>query len=51
MVVVVKKNPYKTQFNNLQNWLKSLGVSIHTSEGENSIVLGLVGDATRSILI
>ncbi|NLK46753.1 MAG: 3-deoxy-7-phosphoheptulonate synthase [Treponema sp.] len=46
MVVVVKKNPDKTQFNNLQNWLKSLGVSIHTSEGENSIVLGLVGDTT-----
>ncbi|MBO7486005.1 MAG: hypothetical protein J6Y75_02230, partial [Spirochaetaceae bacterium] len=34
MVVVVKKNPDKEQFENLTNWLKSLGVTLHISEGE-----------------
>ncbi len=46
MVVVLKKSPDKEQLNNLKNWLNSLGVSIHESEGENSLVLGLVGDTT-----
>lgn len=46
MVVAVKKSPDKAQLENLTNWLKSLGVSIHVSEGENSLVLGLVGDTS-----
>ena len=46
MVVVVKKDHDQTQFDNLTKWLTSLGVKIHTSEGENSIVLGLVGDTS-----
>lgn len=46
MVVVVKKSSDEAQFKNLKNWLESLGVKIHFSEGENSIVLGLVGDTT-----
>ena len=46
MEVVLKKLPDKEQLNNLKNWLNSLGVSIHESEGENSLVLGLVGDTT-----
>lgn len=46
MVVVLKKQPDEKQLNNLKGWLKSLGVSIHESEGENSLVLGLVGDTT-----
>ncbi|MBP5792655.1 MAG: 3-deoxy-7-phosphoheptulonate synthase [Spirochaetaceae bacterium] len=46
MVVVVKKNPDKEQFENLTNWLKSLGVTLHISEGESNLVLGLVGDTS-----
>ena len=46
MVVVVKKNPDKEQFENLTNWLKSLGVTLHISEGESNMVLGLVGDTS-----
>ena len=46
MVVVVKKDHDETQFENLKKWLTSLGVKIHTSEGESSLVLGLVGDTS-----
>lgn len=46
MVVVVKKNPDGAQFKNLTSWLESLGVSIHISEGQNDMVLGLVGDTS-----
>ena len=46
MVVVLKKHPDEKQLINLKNWLLSLGVSIHESEGESSLVLGLVGDTT-----
>ena len=44
MIVILKKNPDREQLDNLSNWLKSQGLSIHKSEGENSLVLGLVGD-------
>ena len=44
MIVILKKNPDREQLENLSNWLKSQGLSIHQSEGENSLVLGLVGD-------
>ncbi|MEG1757651.1 MAG: 3-deoxy-7-phosphoheptulonate synthase [Oscillospiraceae bacterium] len=46
MIVVVKQNPNKDQLDNLITWLESLGLTIHKSEGMQSIVLGLVGDTT-----
>lgn len=46
MIVVVKKNQDPKQVANLTNWIKSLGVGIHVSEGENCMVLGLVGDTS-----
>ncbi len=47
MIVVVKKNQDKKQIENLTKWIKGLGLGIHISEGENSIVIGLVGDTTK----
>ncbi len=46
MVIVLKKNPEKNQLQSLIEWLKSLGMDIHISEGENVTLLGLVGDTS-----
>ena len=32
---------------NLIDWIKELGVDVHVSNGQNSVVLGLVGDTTK----
>lgn len=47
MIVVIKKNRDEKQINNLQNWIKSLGLQIHISQGENSLIMGLVGDTSK----
>ncbi len=47
MIVVIKKNQEKKQVQNLTNWIKSLGLGIHISEGENSTVIGLIGDTSK----
>lgn len=47
MIVVVKRNQEEKQVNSLIKWLKGLGVEVHISQGENSTVLGLIGDTTR----
>lgn len=47
MIVVIKKNQEQKQIDNLINWIKGLGLNVHLSEGENSTVLGLVGDTTK----
>ncbi|MEG2604170.1 MAG: 3-deoxy-7-phosphoheptulonate synthase [Clostridia bacterium] len=46
MIVILKKNPDEKQLNNLMAWLKSLHITIHPSEGETHLVLGLVGDTS-----
>lgn len=46
MIVVLKPNPDKEQLNNLTDWLKSQDISIHSSLGLNTLVLGLVGDTS-----
>lgn len=46
MVIVLKKNPEKNQLQSLIEWLKSLGMDIHMSEGDNVTLLGLVGDTS-----
>ena len=46
MVVILKKNPNEKQLENLENWLRSLGLEIHISTGTNQTVLGLVGDTS-----
>lgn len=47
MIVVIKNNQDKRQVDNLVKWIKSLGLDIHISEGQNSTVLGLVGDTSK----
>ena len=47
MIVIIKKNQEKKQIENLINWIKKMGLDIHQSEGENSIVIGLIGDTSK----
>ena len=47
MIIVVKKQCEKNQMSNLIDWIKELGVDVHVSNGQNSVVLGLVGDTTK----
>nr|MBO4517390.1 3-deoxy-7-phosphoheptulonate synthase [Clostridia bacterium] len=47
MIIVVKKNSDKQQFDNLVRWVKSQGVDTDISVGSNSTVLGLVGDTSK----
>ncbi len=46
MVVVLKQNADKAQLENLKNWIKSLGLDIHVSEGHHHMILGLLGDTS-----
>lgn len=46
MIVILKKHPEEKQLNNLVAWLKSLNITIHPSEGDTHMVLGLVGDTS-----
>lgn len=47
MVVTVKKGTDESQIQNLIEWLQSLGLVIHRSNGEYESVLGLVGDTSH----
>ncbi|MDR3185218.1 MAG: 3-deoxy-7-phosphoheptulonate synthase [Christensenellaceae bacterium] len=46
MILVIKKNSEKRQLDNLISWIKKLGLKINLSTGENSTVLGIVGDTS-----
>ena len=47
MIIVVKNTCEQSQFDNLVEWVKDLGLDVHVSRGERSTVLGLVGDTAR----
>ncbi len=47
MIAVLKHNATATQEEHLINWLKSRGLEVHISRGEEYTVLGLVGDTSR----
>ena len=47
MVVILKDNPNKVEFENLLAKLKSMDVSTHISKGEHQTIVGLVGDTSR----
>ena len=47
MIIVVKKDCEKKQFDNLVKWVKMQGVEVDLSIGKNSTVLGLIGDTTK----
>ena len=46
MVVILKEKHRQDQLDNLTNWLKSLGIDIHVSNGANQTILGLIGDTS-----
>jgi 3-deoxy-7-phosphoheptulonate synthase len=48
MIVLLKENPNSKQLENLMDWLKSMDIRVHVSEGVDRTILGLIGD-TRSI--
>ncbi|MDR0196718.1 MAG: 3-deoxy-7-phosphoheptulonate synthase [Oscillospiraceae bacterium] len=46
MIILLKNGVEKTQVDNLINWVKSQGLSVHLSEGQFQTVLGLIGDVS-----
>ena len=47
MIVSIKKNYDVKQMDNLLQWINSLGLTAHVSQGENSVIVGLVGDTSK----
>ncbi len=47
MIVTIKKGYDQKQMNNLLEWIKSLGLTAHVSNGDNVAVVGLVGDTSK----
>lgn len=46
MIIILKDNPEEKQLDNLTQWLRSMDLDIHFSKGENTTILGLIGDTT-----
>ncbi|MBE6954016.1 MAG: 3-deoxy-7-phosphoheptulonate synthase [Ruminococcaceae bacterium] len=46
MVVILKEQYNQAQLDNLVDWLKSMEIEIHFSEGMKHTILGLVGDTS-----
>lgn len=46
MIVVLKDNPNQKQLDNLIQWLESLNIDIHISEGRDTTIMGLIGDTS-----
>lgn len=47
MIIVVKKNSEQRQINNLLDWIKNKGLGVNLSIGDNSTIIGLVGDTSK----
>lgn len=47
MIVVLKQNPEKARVDRLMKRFTDMGLKINYSEGENTIILGLMGDTTH----
>ncbi len=47
MIVVIKKGQEQKQIDNLTKWIKGLGLGVHVSQGENSTIIGLIGDTSK----
>ena len=47
MIVSIKKGTEEAQLNNLIEWLESLNLTIHRSDGQYDTILGLVGDTSH----
>ncbi|MCL2507638.1 MAG: 3-deoxy-7-phosphoheptulonate synthase [Oscillospiraceae bacterium] len=47
MIVILKQNHNEEQLDSLRRWMKSMDIDIHTSQGMNQTVLGLIGDTSQ----
>ena len=47
MIIIPKKDYDKAQLDNLIDWLTDKGVKVNVSKGENTTVLGLIGDTSK----
>ena len=47
MIVILKDGTKEEQVGKLQKYFEGMGLRIHMSKGENSTIMGLVGDTTR----
>ena len=47
MIIVVKKDSDKKQVDNLLKWISNQGLKVDISVGQNSTVIGLVGDTSK----
>jgi len=47
MIVILKKTAERQQVELFENWLRSMGLELHKSVGENHTIIGLVGDPSR----
>ncbi len=47
MIIIVKQNHDKAQFTNLIRWVENLGLKTDVSMGDNTTILGLVGDTSK----
>ncbi len=47
MIIVIKKDRDQKQVDNLVRWIKGLGLDIYRSEGENSEIIGVIGDTSK----
>lgn len=47
MIVKLKENASKEQFDSFIAWLKGMGLEVHISEGTLQTVVGLIGDTSR----
>jgi len=47
MIVILRENPEKKQFDNLVAWIEAQGVIPHVTQGVHQTILGLVGDTAK----
>ncbi len=47
MIVILKKNTSPDSFSELRAKIEALGMTIHESQGENTLLWGLVGDTSK----
>ncbi len=47
MIVILKKTAERQQVELFESWLRSMGLELHKSVGENHTIVGLVGDTSR----
>ena len=47
MIVILRENPEKKQFDNLVSWIEAQGITPHVTQGVHQTILGLVGDTAK----